>query len=1052
MVSGHHGDRERSSGAEQLSVLLVLPYTERTTAIAAFARALSAPQYRAIWAELDIDDQHQRELGLFLAVARRDLETLVNALLDPQLRPWALAATVRLPVPDDVLHEVLRTAPRRDRLLLYRTLRQSRRRGLADEFLPVVAQRFDLTEARALLTACSPSMIGVWLPKLGATPALLRGLARVAPEAVLAHLTADLPGLAEPGRWNWQRRHGGLLTLLFRRIPGAVARALVSTEHAVSIAEADQTPRLAAAIVRAVGDDLPSVFGRIGAGGLGRLLLRALPEGERLALLDQVYPGQVAAKAEPGLLAELPEADRVPLARAALALERDPRLEFEALLPPAEATAALAGATGSHRVLTRAQGWRVALARAARGGDPAAFASAAREAVRALHDQDRVRTQALAQLRLAPSRLLAAVPVPALAEAVTTVVTARDSSKWTFEALDDWLRRTIAADADPDRRIELVPLLARLHRDRRAPARRLALRLPSPVWARLWASMREPVLHEAAGERFGPALRAAEMFGTNLDAAPELDELMWRIAKHGNDIRQVETAIRCWLAGSGQRAERVRRIVRHNPAWGAQPAVWREVSTRQTDLLDLVLPAAVPPRTPRSVPHRWTAAQRELAARRAEAVALDERNELWQRVDAVSGIRSADTLITLTDNKNQPIVAAAVTELGASAPVPVALPVLLRIAGGPSGPAARAAVRALRRALDAVPDAEAVAVLGNLLAGPRSVGTAKEAVRILGTVRGSEAAGVLLRLWAEPGLHQDVRAAVAGALTGFLGEPGVRAALAEAVAGPPAVREAVLRTAVEQVAPPLRPVFAGLVGRALSLARTDTVPELNLAFGAWWRYLPDCAAALGELLAQDLPMRLYQRVAENLLRSVPGPEALPALRSLVDGLAAAARDGDDAAWRQLGWLFGARALNHPDPAGQAELDRVLVDGFRTAGMLREAAHLLDVMARESLTRGVRVELWDELVATIDERAFRLPREARYGGLYEEGVPAETVLAVVDHLGGLGEVVPGLLAARLVRFGGKRARWSGPWVARRELLLGHADADVRAAVRGVRVGG
>ncbi|MFD9560919.1 hypothetical protein [Streptomyces sp. NPDC059994] len=147
-----------------------LPFPARMPALARYARTLAPDAYATLHRALDDGDQDERHTGLFLAVARRDLDTVAAALDDPVLRRRALAAAIRLPVPEEPLAALALSDIRAVRHSAYRVLRLGRRRRLADRLLPEVYERHGAQEAARLLSACSPGTVARWLPRTDVPP------------------------------------------------------------------------------------------------------------------------------------------------------------------------------------------------------------------------------------------------------------------------------------------------------------------------------------------------------------------------------------------------------------------------------------------------------------------------------------------------------------------------------------------------------------------------------------------------------------------------------------------------------------------------------------------------------------------------------------------------------------------------------------------------------------------------------------------------------------------------------------------------------------------
>ncbi|MBC9730262.1 hypothetical protein [Streptomyces sp. TRM68367] len=275
-----------------------LPFPARMSALARYARALTSPAYETLCHALDTGDPDERHTALFLAVARRDLERVAEALTDPLLGRRARSAALRLPVPEQAVERLALSEISAVRQDTYRLLRLSRRKDLAARLLPTVRERHGAREAAALLPACPAETVTAWLPRVDAGPSTLNSLARTAPRALAAHLAAQRERYAHQKAHRFTRRHRAVASLAAHRDPEAALLLLerapdLLTPHAVRAAL--HRPAQALTVLRAArpGHDGHRTQHSIPAGplppGLRRALLALLVE-DRVALAELCHP------------------------------------------------------------------------------------------------------------------------------------------------------------------------------------------------------------------------------------------------------------------------------------------------------------------------------------------------------------------------------------------------------------------------------------------------------------------------------------------------------------------------------------------------------------------------------------------------------------------------------------------------------------------------------------------------------------------------------------------------------------------------------------------
>ncbi|MEV0705846.1 hypothetical protein AB0I53_49180 [Saccharopolyspora sp. NPDC050389] len=1021
---------------------------------------------------------------------RRDLATLERAVADPVLRRRALAAAIRLPVSDDALAALVRGGGRLDRLAVYGVLRRSRRRVLADLLASEVHERYGRGELAELLPACSPDVVARWLATSGASAGSLHRLARTAPAAVAEFVVSEAAGKQGRERATWLRGHRDLLAVLATRQPRSVAKVLREQPRGAHAFASD--PRIFSALfsepdelleaaprwlrsrvyhgmplsaqsrasIAAMGADRVAALLRLlGPGPVRASVLGAVPREQRRRVVDLAYPAeQLGTDLTADELASLPAADRAELGHRVLADGEFGRgwrqLAITAVLPYDQAAPTLLEATASHRYQERRAAWEALLSCAVRERDPEVFVAALRAARRAWHDQDLIRAAALRPVAAAPARLLSAVPVSVFREVVHAATGSRDTTRETFALISRWLARSLTsalARGIPDRVNDLQALLARLHADPRSAGGSLPTRgLPASAGPGLWAGLRDRALRDARHGRFSLALRAGELLATVMHSVPELDRLVGDIARTADDPADAAAAARVWTASPATRDERVGELVAHNPDLGRVDALWQVVTTRRTDLLDRLLDSGEPlPALPAGRRGRWTPQQRAAFEAHAAAVAGDEETALRERESAVRTISDPDTLTSIADSAPPPVAAAALSALSAAAPQH-ALPALLRHAGAPAGPVARAAVRSLGEALDVLPEYAAHEALLPILTRA-SVGAAKEAARLLGEHRPAGAVDALADAWANPALHHDIRAAVATALLGFLDEDArVPGMLGEAVRGEAAVRAAVFKAAPGRLAPGQRPGFARVLAGALTSEGTDSPLDLINAYAEWWPHAPDAIDQLPRLANASAPQDVCQ-VVSRLLLGHPST-----LATVVDGLVLDITTGDAdlsvVAWHRLAELASSGAHSgYFDTTAEVDTtaSRVLFDGCRAAGMHAAGVPLLRKLAEQTLSGPPDLAIWDELVNAIDERPHRWQAPTNYGMPTQHRKP-DTVAAVTDHLSQQDGSVAGLLAVQLVTTTTGQTGWTTTWTQRLVDLRNHPSTDVREAAWSARM--
>ncbi|MFF3561752.1 hypothetical protein ACFYXS_17075 [Streptomyces sp. NPDC002574] len=1049
-------------------------------AVAEHVRSLDEDGYRTARAALADGNPDDRHLALFLAVVRRDIDAVAAALDEPLLRRRALAAAIRLPVPDAALARLALGDIRGVRRDVYRVLRLSRRRELAARLLPEVRERYGDAEAAQLLAACPAGTAGEWLPRLDAPAGVLASLVRTAPRAVAEYLVRAAE--RAEGTYGWYRlvhRHLVLVESLARRDPGA---ALLLAEKAPRLMTDDAVvaalhrPRdLLAAVRRAGVTELPLADGplprsvRRALRGLATEelaalaavcrtrddenrdlaepvtadpLLALLPPGTRVRLVRERVPEGNRHKVPVSAVAALEPEDRAAFVRdlpAGPGRGRDVRPRFGVLLPPAEAEPLYRGLADDVNVHRRASAWPGLLAAAARHGDPAEYARIFTTCERAWHDQYVVRQAALEQAAAAPARLLAAVPYAALRDAALTTVQSHDSTAYTLQVAERLLRRVVVAAAthrDHERAVAVAPLLAQVVADLRFPGPSTPLDVDLPAARAVWAAG-----HQGAGAR--NALGIAALLERHAAALPGCDAFLARTALESDDPALAARAAGVWLADPATREARAAELLQCGRRFVAVPHLEETVTRRRTDLLER-LPAVAGqpwvPRLPRTAEGRWLPAQRALIARHLERVAADEDLPLRQRAGAAAQLRDAAALRRLVEGEvPQPVVAAALASLGRMADRD-ALARLLEHAGT-GGVRGRAAMAALRRLLDGIPDAEAVDWLGGIARDPRApVGSRKEAARALGERPGEQAFGALLAAWDAPGQHHDVLAVVAVPLTAALDRPGIPARL-RARMGHPAVRQAVIGRRWDMAPAAAESHAHFLAALVREGGDTGVVEAACSALSAFVHdHIADGAVAGALAVALcDAERPHGERYTAGYVLSGAAVRSGTAAIALRDALGALA------AGRAELRLLDRLAANHHQRS--AAVQDAYADALEGAGLGRAAADAAFGAAVAALREGdTGAERWDRCLRLVERHPYVLSFDDRRSvpARADDGSSLRAVLDVARALGGRPGTPAGLVAVLLVRAGGEATGWTGPWPAELDALRAHPDPDVAEA--------
>jgi hypothetical protein len=1078
------------------------------SALARYARTLTPHAYETLRHALDAGDTGERHTALFLAVVRRDLDRVSQALDDPLLGHRARAAAIRLPVPEQALECVALSDVRAIRRDTYRLLALSRRRELAARLLPTVHERHGPREAAALLPACPAETVSAWLPRVEPGPGTLNSLARTAPRAVADHLATQRERQGHRQTYGFVSRFRAVASFAARRDPDAALVLLARAPDLLTplgVRAALYRPAEALTVLRAARPDAEGRHPQrsVPAGPLPPALRRTLRDlpAEDLAALAGYCPATGSRERGPhrhdvtpdGLLRLLQPAERRrvvearaearrglrgvppttfaaldPVDRAALLLPRveksvrSPwiRARLAAALPLADGEPLLRDLADNHRAQYRAVAWPALLACAELEGEPEEFARIALDCERAWHDRDEVRGAALRQLAGVAPRLLSALPDRVLRDAVLTAVQSRDSSATTLSAAERLLHRVVQR-ADTQGRAEraayAVGLLGEFAAVPRHAPSLTPLRVDETGARAVWAA----ASRTEAVRRPATVIALAELLGPHLAALSDLDAEVRNVVVQSEHPRLVARAAAAWARPAHLREQRCGELLALDPSFATVPLIQRTVATRRTDLLDLVIAAAGDGMTGRlrtraalpwtsclhsHVSGRWLPAQVDAWHEHHARVAEDDMAPLHVRTRAVTHLRHPARLMALADEAPQPVAAAALAALGETAAQPGAdaarlRDLLLRHAstGGVRG---RAAMAALRRLLERLPDAEAVTLLGSVAATVDTpVGGRKEAARALGALPGEDAFEALVTAWDRPGQHPDVRAALAGALLPRIDRAAVTDRLLGAV-HEPAVRDAVVHARVRMVSDAVAEAYTAFLARLAEEGDEDTVVAVCRALPSWSADLTRVLAGL--LTDAGRPRKVWQAAARGLLGTPPGPASGPiaaeAFRTLAERARAQnPRDRADALRRLHACVdaLGPHQTLHTTP-GAVE---ALADALEEAGLHADAARLCWDTALDSVRHGTHDERrWDRLLRLCDAAPGRLPVTPYVPVDFHRARVRAAALTTARFLRARDTGVAGRLALHLVHGAGRAAHWDEPWRAELDALRAHRDSD------------
>ncbi|MEU4213347.1 hypothetical protein AB0F13_25770 [Streptomyces sp. NPDC026206] len=1104
---------------ELLAAIEPMPHPRRLNHTAVRARELSGSgELGAVVAELARRGAYERGLAALAAEAGHDFDWLETRLADPDpvVRHHAVSAVRRGRIPDAAVTAAMDDAPAVVRRRLTHAVVAGRRTALADALVRSVRARWGDAEAARLLPGCGTDTVAELLPGLFHAVTGWTGLARHHAAAILDAAESQLTAVPEASRCGWWQANGAsvaaaveaeplrVLDLVERlcheelpwRIqqqigrlaaadPGRTIRLLLDPERGTG-----QLRRLGSPLLRRfVRHDPPELteLARVLGADERALthLLRRMAPSRRAACYDAAMAGRATGHAvlSEDLLEVLPRARREAEARRMAAQAREYGASWQRILaavsflPVAEARPELLAATRRSVPEDRAYAYRLLLRNAARTRDAAVVTELLAEGLgRLRNEQDPVRSPALITLaRIQPS-LFTDAAAPHLERIATDALAARDLSWNGISALGNLAEALLREHADTGEKKLTNWALRTLTRLFPASCPRLVgLRRGQEreVFDALLPSI------EAAASRadYAPALDQARALGRRAHAVPELQDLLWRAIRHGDD-RTASQAVWLWLDDPKSRDDRLTELLALDVSFATQPLVLRTLTSRRTDLLDVVL-GDTPPYgrfltesshwLPLVGPHtvRWAPRQRAAAARLLARAADDSSLDTHRRVQAILSAawipgHGTELLQRYADSAEVPLAEAALAAMAHTDRPGDHLPALLAHAGGDR---ARVAVYAATRVSRFVaPSRLAGALRGLLLADSGvKVTSRKEAARLVaGALPVREAAALLAEACAHPGQHHDVQAACVAVVTGLLDCQESWAPLEAAVTGRRELRLAVLGTSPYQLPERHRTRYAELIH---ALCRTDD-PEVAAAgygaLGQWSRWVPEAAGTLVDVVT-DLDNRTGWRAAATALCRVVAtgpsgtPDVTPLTRTLTALIAAdacagtpdAEPDRDRPARRRVRHIVADLAQgsrwNHRTtlPVTHAVTELLggspdfIVDAVELSARTLDLDAAPDALAAE-LTRLARLHQGRPALAvrTADALDQRL-RASRNGDEEAFGHAARTLAEDGGH-------AAGLFAVTLTATGGRRTAWAVHWRERLRALRRHPHPDIRDA--------
>lgn len=960
---------------------------------------------------------------------------------------------------------------------------------------PAAVGEYVAAELAAATDAARP---GWWAGNAGAVAALTRyapgellglcerWLAGPLPGGVLAHLGELLAHdtgrtvrllLADPARarqvadrWLSRRAIARLVAL-----PDAELAALLRVAGGSGVVVTGGT-------ARGPGMAWTALRGRGGPGRFHAQVLGGAAPSRREALFDAANAGRdlAAEQIADAVLMVLPHARRHAEVRRMLALpevRNDPAraVRLSAFLPYPEAVAALVPATRGADAEERAAAYSSLVQAAGRSRSRAFVADVLSHLGRVRNEQDPVRARVLwALAEVHPDLFDPADPaVPAgLDRLVRDAIDARDRSHVTLTSVQKLVFNVLtAAASEPTSGSLLTWALGAVER--------MTLWTYAATAASGWRELRRGSEHEvfarirpwlvAAVERGQPAavFGVARALGRRAWHIPELQNLL-RAATRFSDDSTIRHAVSLWLEPPATRADRAAELVAYDRSYVRLEPVLRTVAYRRPDLVDSLLLAGRPVRGrfgtdgARWIPEveartvaGWTPARVRRYAGLLRAGVDDTDLQVWSRawlarlLATFAGPAAVADLIAAPGGAavEVPIVEGALAGLGGYEAPLEALPVLLDSADGDR---ARVAIFAAGRCVRRIRPRDLTAVLAAAFRA-RKITVRKEAARLLAVARPPGAVDTLLAAWRDPGLHRDVRIAVAAALREWPDDPRVWEAFEEA-------SERDLALSLVAVAPQSIPVahrhrFAAVVRRLAHHPDRLVVRSAHAALPHWLPYDPGCADDLARAVTDPAPATEWQNAVGSLARpavwgSVPG--LLSRVTTELVRMSTADDDAEptsDMPARQrlrhlVGLLLTDALRRHPAEARQA-IDVLRADPSFTPEAARLAAGLAwpgpgladDLLTVADLLAGLPATT----VAVVPEIPFH-----RWPGLD----PASLARAA-SVLAGRPDTPAGLLAVALVAEVGGRSGWPAQWRGYLRTLRRHPRADVRhAALRPV----